>query len=92
MSFPFSKRKEDIEDLFFGSWHKKLAPEEQKKLSKLSKDIQVIKVRVEAIPGKKTTGWIQAPKPGIYWTYKVKGKPFDLKGVKLYRKKRKQNV
>ena len=88
MSYPFSKRKEDIEDLFFGSWQKKLSPEEQKKLD-ANKDIQIVKVRVEATPGKKTTGWLQASKPGIYWTYKVKGKPFNLKGVKLYRKKRK---
>ena len=67
---------------------KKNYPEEQKKLD-ANKDIQIVKVRVEASPGKKTTGWLQASKPGIYWTYKVKGKPFNLKGVKLYRKKRK---
>ena len=87
MSYPFSKRKEDIEDLFFGSWQKKLSSEEQMKIR--DTNIQIIKVRVEAIPGKKTTGWLQASKPGIYWTYKVKGKPFNLRGVKLYRKKRK---
>jgi len=89
MSYPFSKRKEDIEDLFFGSWQKKLSPEEQKKLRDTKKDIQIVKVMVEASPGKKNTGWLQASKPGIYWTYKVKGKPFSLRGVKLYRKKRK---
>jgi len=87
MSYPFSKRKKDIEDLFFGSWHKKLPPEEQKMIRGSGKDVQIVKVRVEAEPGKKDTGWLQASKPGIYWTYKVKGKPFNLKGVKLYRKK-----
>lgn len=87
MSYPFSKKKKDIEDLFFGSWQKKLSPEERKKMIDLNKDVQIIKVRIEALPGKKNTGWLQASKPGVYWTYKVKGKQFNLKGVKLYRKK-----